>query len=292
MRRMNANFRGRTGLPKRLGALTVLVAGLVAGSVAAPAAAHEDSVDLVVLGDSYSAGLGAGTAMPSSVVPGGNCFITESGYAEALEDRRDDVEATNAACAGATAAVVPGQIQAAVAGRHLGEHTELVAITAGGNDVNFTAVIEACETGVDTCEAAVETAVDVAENQVAPALANDYKLIRRAASNATIAALGYPHLFSTKRGSESPLSPAAARVFNKGVDRLNKIIKQSAKSVPGTVYVDVTKKFKGHEIGSSDPWIYFNPLNDEDIYNFHPNAEGYEKGYANALNRVVSSSQH
>jgi lysophospholipase L1-like esterase len=226
------------------------------------------------------------------VVTGVACYITESGYAEALEDRREDVDATNAACAGATAALVPAQIQAAVFAGRLGEDTELVTITAGGNDVDFTAVIDACKTGVDTCEAAVESAVDVAENQVARALADDYALIRDAAPHATIAALGYPHLFSTKRGSESPLSPAAARVFNRGVDRLNKIIKQSAKSVPGTVYVDVTKNFRGHEVGSSDPWIYFNPLDDEDLYNFHPNAEGYEKGYAKALNRVVHSSQH
>lgn len=286
---MNANFRGRTGLPKRLGALTVLVAGLVAGSVAAPAVAHEDSVDLVVLGDSYSAGFGAGPLIPSTVVPGGDCYITESGYAEALEERRDVADAANAACGGATATVVPFQIQAAVGTQHLGEQTDLVTITAGGNDVDFTTVIRMCSAGVQACETAVKDAVGVANTHVARALANDYELIHKAAPHATIVALGYPHLFSTEGATASPLSPEAAEVFNGGVDTLNGIIERTAEESESVVYVDVTKRFRNHGIGSSEPWINFDPTELGDYNNFHPNEKGYEKGYAKVLKPVVRS---
>ncbi|MCW2132269.1 GDSL-like Lipase/Acylhydrolase family protein [Arthrobacter sp. VKM Ac-2550] len=299
---MNANFHGRTGLTKRLGALTVLVAGLVAGSVAAPAVAHEDSVDLVVLGDSYSAGIGAGTLMDSTVLPGANCGITDSGYAEALEERRDAVNATNAACSGAKALVdidddpdvpdVPDQILAAT--DDLGEHTDLVAITAGGNDVSFGTIIYACaKLTLKDCNDAVAGAVFVAEKQVAPALEKDYKLIRNEAPDATIVALGYPHLFSTEGATASPLSPEAAKVFNDGVDTLNTIIERTAEDSGSKVdYVDVTKRFRNHGIGSSEPWVNFDPTNLQHPNNFHPNEKGYENGYAKVLKPVVRSLRH
>lgn len=301
---MNANFRGRTGLPKRLGALTVLVAGLVAGSVAAPAVAHEESVDLVVLGDSYSAGIGAGTFMDSTVLPGANCLITDAGYADGLEKRHDAVNATNAACSGAKALVdltnvpdnpnvpdVPDQIGAAIDDNHLDKHTDLVTITVGGNDVQFANIIGACMTqDVSICQAAVTHAENVAKSHVASALKQDYKLIREAAPDATIVALGYPHLFSTEGATASPLSPEVAKIFNDGVDTLNNIIENTAESSESkVVYVDVTKRFRNHGIGSSDPWINFDPADVRAFNNYHPNEKGYEKGYAKVLKPVVRS---
>lgn len=302
---MNANFGGRTGLTKRLGALTVLVAGLVAGSVAAPAAAHNDTIDLVVLGDSYSAGLGAGTPGPSTVINDPRCVVTSSGYAEALDERRAVELTTNAACSGAWAGAgpaepvhedvpdVPQQIDAALEGRYLGAGTDLVTVTAGGNDVRFARIIGACMTqDLSTCKAVVKQAEDVARIQVASALANDYGLINKAAPDATIVALGYPHLFSTEGATASPLSAEAAEVFNDGVDTLNSIIEETAEKSESVVYVDVTKRFRNHGIGSSEPWINFDPTNLQDHNNFHPNEKGYEKGYAKVLKPVVRSLRH
>jgi lysophospholipase L1-like esterase len=305
LRRMSANFGGRTGLTKRLGALTVLVAGLVAGSVAAPAAAHQKTADLVVLGDSYSAGIGADQFESSHVIPDPRCVVTSSGYADALVERRRAVELTaNAACSGAQALDVasepaeydvpdlPQQIRFASATNLLDAETDLVAVTVGGNDVQFGNIIGACaQLPLPDCEAAVAQAVAVAENRLAPALAQNYRQIHDEAPDATIAAVGYPHLFDTKRGSTTPLSPEAAKVFNEGVDVLNSIIERAADASPSTVYVDVTKRFKGHGIGSEDPWINFDPASPADMNNFHPTAEGYAKGYAKSLNQLVGSAQ-
>ena len=58
------------------------------------------------------------------------------------------------------------------------------------------------------------------------------------------------------------------------------------------VYVDVTKRFRNHGIGSSEPWINFDPNNLGDYNNFHPNEKGYEKGYAKVLKPVVRSLRH
>lgn len=305
LRRMNANFQGRTGLPKRLGALTVLVAGLVAGSVAAPAAAHEDSIDLVVFGDSYSAGIGAGTPAPSTITNDPRCFVSPSGYAESLSERQRAVELTaNAACSGAWAGTgpsepvnedvpdVPQQIQLASEDGLLGAGTDLVTLTAGGNDVQFSRIIGACmQQDLAICKATVTQAEQAARTQVAPALALDYQQINTAAPDATIAVLGYPHLFSTEGATASPLSPEAAKVFNDGVDTLNSIIEGTAEKSDSVVYVDVTKRFRNHGIGSSEPWINFDPTNLQDYNNFHPNEKGYEKGYAKVLKPVVRSLQ-
>lgn len=305
MGRMNANFQGRTGLAKRVGALTVLVAGLVAGSVAAPAVAHEESVDLVVLGDSYSAGLGAGTPAPSTFIDDPRCLVTSSGYAEALGERQHSVELTaNAACSGAWAGSgpsepvnedvpdVPQQIHLATKDGLLGSETDLVTLTAGGNDVQFSRIIGACITqDLQTCKATVKHAEYVARMQVAPALIKDYQQINAAASDATIVVLGYPHLFSTEGATASPLSPEAATVFNDGVDTLNSIIAGSVEYSESAIYVDVTKRFRNHGIGSSEPWIKFDSTDPRAYDNYHPNEKGYEKGYAKVLKPVVRSLQ-
>src|SRR5687768_1503033 len=57
---ITTHTRTRAGLAGRLGALVVVVAGLVAGSVAMPAAAQDsEPLDYVALGDSYTSGIGA-----------------------------------------------------------------------------------------------------------------------------------------------------------------------------------------------------------------------------------------
>jgi lysophospholipase L1-like esterase len=270
----------------RICGITFLIAGLFVGSTTPAVAHYPEPLDYVAFGDSYTAGIGAGPAQPSPTY-GAQCFqATPPGYVEVL-DSRDDVDlTTNAACGGAPAAVVPAQVGAAAGRGLLNADTDLVTITAGGNDVNFGGILAACrkDRPLDECKATVKVAEDVARTEVLPALTNAYAAIRAQAPNATIVALGYPHLFSPEFGDNAFTTQEAAKVFNKGTDTLNRVIRKAAKQFRGAEYVDVVDEFEGHGIGSPNPWINFTG-NPSDIANFHPNETGYAKGYARAIVR-------
>ena len=283
-----AHTRTRRGIAGRIGVLAAVVAGLMAGSVAAPAAAQDSApLDYVVLGDSYSSGIGASPYVtvsplyPAELQP---CFQSSPGYDDVL-DAQDDVQLTaNAACAGWTAAMVPLQVQVASAAGVLNAGTDLVTITAGGNDVGFMNLLGACIfQALSDCKAAVKGAEAVAKTQVLPALMEAYAAIRAQAPNAKIVALGYPHLFSPEFGDSAVITAEAAEYFNKGTDTLNKVIRQAARNSAGTVYVNVTDEFAGHGVASADSWFIFDPANPLDGMNFHPNATGYALGYAEAV---------
>lgn len=284
-----AHAHTRTVFTGRLAALAVVLAGLVAGSVPAPAAAHDsEPLDYVAFGDSNTSGIGAPNVSTSPLYPAAPqpCFQASPGYVDRL-DKRDDVELTaNAACSGWTADMVPFQVQVASAAGLLNAETDLVTITAGGNDVKFSEVLQACLLrSLLECRAAVDAGEVVAKTEVLPALTSAYAAIRAKAPNARIVALGYPHLFSPEFRDNRAITDEAATVFNKGTDTLNKVIRDAAGKSPGTVYVDVTDEFARHGIGSPHPWLVFNP---DDAFSgaaFHPTAEGYAKGYYRAVVR-------
>ncbi|MDF2049380.1 SGNH/GDSL hydrolase family protein [Arthrobacter sp. Cr_A7] len=268
----------------RLATLAVAATAVVAGSVAAPAAAHEsEPLDYVALGDSYTAGIGAGIVERSELYKDMECYQAKPpGYVDVLDGRPDVELAVNAACAGWTAAAVPVQVGvASAAGLNAG--TDLVTITAGGNDVGFQRILEAClvPKSLEVCETEVEKGEATARTQVFPALSNAYASIRATAPNATIVALGYPHLFSPEFGDQPYITDEAAELFNKGTDTLNEVIEKAAKQVRGTVYADVTDEFEGHGIGSPASWIHL----PGSAAGFHPTETGYAKGYYRAVVR-------
>ncbi|WP_312858443.1 GDSL-type esterase/lipase family protein, partial [Pseudonocardia pini] len=125
----------RTALP-----LVLAVLALLAGTQVAAAA---EPVDYVALGDSYAAGVGAGT---------GECGRTEASY-----PARYAVGVRSfafVACSGATTAgVLKDQVRA------VSRDTDLVTITVGGNDVGFVPVLARCGTAPtdEGCDQAVRT---------------------------------------------------------------------------------------------------------------------------------------
>lgn len=279
----------RTRFAGRPGVLAALVAGLVAASVAAPAAAQDSGpLDYVALGDSYTSGIGAPNISVSPLYPAElqPCYQASPGYVDVLDARVDVQLTVNAACSGWTAALVPFQVEVASAAGLLNAETDLVTVTAGGNDVGFLYVLGACLLHpVENCRTAVKAAEAVARTEVPQALTSAYATISAQAPNATIVALGYPHLFSPEFGDNAHITAEAAKVFNKGTDTLNKVIKDAAKKSPGTVYVDVTGEFAGHGFGSPYPWFTFNPADPLDGVSFHPNVQGYATGYYLAIVR-------
>ncbi|WP_162150176.1 SGNH/GDSL hydrolase family protein [Arthrobacter sp. H14] len=246
----------------RLAAASVMTAGLVAGAVAAPASAHpKETIDYVALGDSYSAGLGAGS---TNDFP---CLKTPGSFPDRIDARKSVNLVANASCSGAITAHIPVQAVA------LTDDTDLVTITVGGNDLQYSTVVATCLgfTPGD-CTASLRTARQYAENQLAWDLQTVFAGIQQQ-SDAHVVVMGYPHLFSPQFGRLGP-NTAAAKAMNEATTVLNDVI-ESAADEAGFQYVDVTKEFRNHGIGAPDPWIHGVGADAA----LHPTAEGYKKGY-------------
>src|SRR5438552_1946620 len=130
-------------------ALAVLLGTAVTVLVAAPASAA-GAATYVALGDSYSAGVGAGGYDPSS----GICMRSPRSYAPLWVTRHEVARFTFVACGGATTTDVRTYQLGG-----LSSATTLVTLTVGGNDAGFVDVVTTCILGTDGgCRFAVDLA--------------------------------------------------------------------------------------------------------------------------------------
>src|SRR5579875_1240889 len=120
-----------------------LVLSIVAVSVALAPSANAATVNYVALGDSYSSGVGAGSYISSS----GSCDRSTKAYPALWAAANHPTSYTSVACSGAkTTDVIANQLPA------LSSSTTLVSITVGGNDENFSTIMEDCVIyGTSTC---------------------------------------------------------------------------------------------------------------------------------------------
>ena len=253
---------------------TALAAGLAtlamaAGLAAAPAQAVDKS-DYIALGDSYAAGQGAGPYQDA-------CYRSENTYSELAADDKAIKLVTNAACSGKTTQqVVSTQL------RQLNRSTELVTITAGGNNLGFGDIITNCGAAMIDPTAAAEcyrvstdaTAM-IVSGQLAGEVASMIQSVKAAAPNAKIVVTGYPYLYDPiSAGLTDPMSLFIYQATDLA-DGLNGSIALAA-GATGVQYVDVRAAFLGHGINTADPWINLDLANLGSPDNFHPNAEGYQ----------------
>lgn len=252
-------------------------------SLAAPTEARTVQ-DYVALGDSYAAGIGGGAYVNEG------CLRSANTYSELADDLKSVRDVTNVACGGATTQDV-AETQLAL----LDKKTDLVTITAGGNNLGFANLVTYCGAlgfGDTSAAEACAGATAYAEAQLSGPLYNDLvamiEAVQAAAPKADIVVTGYPYLFD-------PIPPGATDALSLFIyqatdlaDRLNETIKAAALAT-GVEYVDVTDEFAGHGINSitRDPWIIFGSDFLEE--NFHPNAEGYE-AYFSALSAALVDS--
>ncbi|WP_254678664.1 GDSL-type esterase/lipase family protein [Arthrobacter sp. 24S4-2] len=132
---------------------------LALGTAAGPAgAAPAPQVSYVAIGDSYTAGTGAGAAIkPDNTT----CWQSSPGYVADVDNTGRVSLVVNAACHGAlltggTETSVETQISTLAFTRALNASTSMVTVTAGANDAGVTQVLLACATyGVEQCAAAV-----------------------------------------------------------------------------------------------------------------------------------------
>lgn len=226
--------------------------------------------DYVALGDSYAAGLGAGTSSDS-------CGRTSFAYPKLIA-KAGDLDLTTVACSGATMAdVAATQLSALKAG------TDFVTIQVGGNDVGFVPVLAVCAQpdGDARCAAAVAQSTAYLNNGFTANAAGLFGAIRAGAPRAKVIVVGYPHLFGRRDCSLLTEFTAAERtLLNTATDLLNRRLAEAAQ-LTGAVFANPTDRFDGHAWCSPLPWIN-GPVS---AGAFHPNVLGQLFGYLPVVGR-------
>lgn len=253
-------------------ALAVVTAGaaalpVLAGPVPASAAS---GVRYVALGDSYSAGLGAGNYIAAS----GSCDRSNDAYPALWSAANVPASYVSVACSGATTStVLSSQIPA------LSTSTTLVSITIGGNDVGFGSVMETCVLlPTSTCVRAVGAAESETASQLPGELDGVLNAITAAAPDARVVVLGYPHLYDLSRSAGCiGLSTTDRTDLNQAADLLDGQL-QAAAFRHDDVFGDVRSAFAADEICDSASWLH--SVNFFDLSeSYHPTAAGQADGY-------------
>ena len=247
---------------------------MAAGLATVPAQAA-DKTKYIALGDSFAAGQGAGPYLD-------DCYRSDNTYSELADGPKAIKLVVNEACSGKTTQdVVDAQLS------QLNKSTELVTITAGGNNLGFGAIITYCGVALAgvtpgaECDAATAyAAAQLESGQLYRDLVSMIESVQAAAPNARIVVTGYPYLLDPIPAGLT--DPAALFIYQATelADDLNDAIAEAAGEA-GATYVDVRSAFLGHGALSPDPWINLGGPGNPD--SFHPNAEGYEAYYI-ALN--------
>lgn len=268
----------------------------------APALEKARQSGYVALGDSYSAGTGAGHYN----TPGGpdGDFRSDLAYPALLAAKfglRLDHRASNS---DTTHDIIRDQLGT------LGPDTKYVTLTAGGNNVGFTEAITAAATpfAPDASETEIAHSIDrINGDDFDRDLDALYSQIRDRAPNAKIIVGTYPKLFNGEPAqvipTGNPYNPTTTdesfvgdisvdeeRKLNEAADALAAVIQKKADKY-GFEVADAQQEFEGHSADELDHWINgleLRPGTGEsthglvDYDSFHPNADGYE-AYADAF---------
>ena len=197
---------------------------------------------------------------------------------------------------------------------------DYVTITIGGNDVEFSGILESCILNDTFIDFGWLTGKDQLQDKLQELLGNVSEIEQRlvhtymaiedeAGKQAAITVAGYPKLV---RGTNNIINPLEAELINMSVTYFNSIIKRVVeekchdKMGMNIYYVDVETAFDGHEAyltsftGLKGDWI--NPLilrKDQDInqtsfasaYSFHPNDMGTSV-YAECVSKKIQEIEN
>ncbi|MGW3726864.1 SGNH/GDSL hydrolase family protein [Streptomyces sp. NPDC000851] len=252
-------------------------AGPAAGPTAARAAPHTAATDYVALGDSYSAGVGAGDYLSSSA----GCQRSSRSYAALWTAAHAPSSFSFTACNGArTSDVMALQLGP------LTPRTDLVSITVGGSDAGFGPVMTTCVLrGTTTCLSALADARATMDGPLPGNLDRLYSAITRRAPAAHVVVLGYPHLYQLHGTCRAGFPDTVRSALNDAVDHLNRVIAKRAAD-HGFTFADVRTAFTGHEICSPNPWLRSIHLL-APTESYHPTASGQSLGYLPVLAAVT-----
>jgi len=258
--------------------VAVIGTGLGAGAPAA-VAAPRSSVQFVALGDSYAAGVGAGTESTA-------CRTTSGAYAALWSiTKPESAKLDQAGCSGATSSdVVDRQLGA------LNADTDLVSLTVGSNDLGLTDAVRVCvgKEKSAPCVAALAAIRADLTTKLPTGIGTLLATIKTKAANAKVAVVGYPLPFV--EATDCPAFPAAKSLRDAGnaaVSGLNSVLEAQAQQA-GAEFVSVAAGFATHGLCGASPWLV--GLEGLDAQTtLHPTLEGQRQGYLPAFTQAVGS---
>jgi lysophospholipase L1-like esterase len=242
------------------------VASAIAASVAGAAIpAEAATVNYVALGDSYAAGLGAGSNS-------GSCARSPNAYPALWAAANSVTSFSFAACSGATTSdVINSQLSA------LSASTTLVSVTIGGNDANFAPTMETCIlSSTSTCVSKVQADEQIVNTQLPGRLNTMLAGIRAHAPSARIVIVGYPQFYDLSVAICLGLSRTDHQVIDQGIDMLDTVLANAA-AANGAAFADARPGFSGHELCDGAGWLHSLTIPIGNSY--HPTATGQKSGY-------------
>lgn len=261
----------RTLAAASLGAASILAAAHPSWGAAEP----QPGQSYVALGSSFAAG-----GAPAIIDP--FCGRSENNYAH-LVARKLGLELTDVTCGGATIDNILDTPQRVYSGdlrapqiEAVHPNTDLVTITAGGNDINYVgnltrescsanptaldvisnpyykSLIEAAFCGNTTDQAVNQRSLDNLENEWVRVLDS----IQQRAPQARIVILDYVTLLpqSGQGCGVAPLSPQRARYFLEVAKQLQLATKNAAQRT-GVELVELSKASRHHDACAEEPWV-------------------------------------
>ena len=247
--------------------LAVLVVAALTGcsSTSTEPIPEPEPLNYAALGDSYAAmGSRAATADDDP------CMVAEDSYPVLLAEELDAAQFTNATCQGAVTADVGEKTASGTAASEgspqvaaLGEETDLVTLSIGGNDVSFIDMTRCFE---NACPAGLREKV-AGELEELPARLDDvYVAIEQRAPGARVVATGYMPLLN-----DACTDVPDAAWLAEQINRINGEVRAAAER-HGATYV--MPAGAGEHTGcSAEPWVDFTG-EATGSYPMHPTAAG------------------
>jgi lysophospholipase L1-like esterase len=264
--------------PRKLAfGVSVLTAGVSAAVIGTgfPARASA-AVNYVALGDSYSSGVGAGSAS-------GSCGQSPNAYPALWAKANSPASFKFAACSGATTLdVISSELSS------LRTSTTLVTITIGGNDAGFSSVMQTCVLGsTSSCESAVTAGEQFVAKTLPGRLDTMLADIRAAAPNAQVVVGDYPDFYDLNAFLCLGLSSADHQALDAGINDLDTVL-QAAAARNGDAFADARTQFSSHELCDAGGWLNSVTLPVGNSY--HPTATGQKSGYLPVFSAAVAAA--
>jgi hypothetical protein len=245
--------------------------------------------DYTIMGDSYSSGEGLGSYDGGTDSASNQCHRSPLAFGRLYATAVDDI-AVHTACSGATIdnITTTGQGGENPQLAQVNPNSSLVTVTIGGNDAGFASVLTRCLNPLTgSCEDYYNQDDDNNEDNVIdalePKLAAAYTAIRNKAPNARVVAMTYPNLFKPLSTCDGVLNASFSDMqwLIGETGQLDNVIVRAAHDA-GIDVLDERYAFVGHEVCSSDPWVYSLPgplpsgtgVTDSNAW-FHPTQEGH-----------------
>ena len=257
----------------------------------------DSSINYVAMGDSFSSGHGYGYYTPDSNVSGSGgdqCNRSNVAYAYNVAAAESLHLSAFVACSGATSTEMETTDQGEAAQvDSLSDSTDVVSVTAGGDDVGFDLYAEACVVDCDDTSTAFDVMTSgIESSSLTDSLEDLYQDILGDASSAQVYVLDYPYLASSGAGRCGGFDMSTAYTveteINAQIDSAVESVKAENSDYAARLHFVETNydgsPFSGHTLCDDDP--YFNALSGAN--SLHPNGEG-QVAYSEVLDAAIEA---